>query len=153
MNVNEFLFSGGAGGIFTDIIYRSLGIADSVLATNSPIDMHVGYNTRRVHCATRLSANTNAGADAECRVDTTKEREEGERNRGRGNMLELIQLSAACRGSQYRDIVPVCGGSAERVADTSRRGKERGGGEVRVAKRGMEVKEELISLPRVFRNK
>lgn len=28
-------------------------------------------------------------------------------------MLELIQLSAACRGSQYRDIVPVCGGSAE----------------------------------------
>jgi len=43
---------------------------------------------------------------------------------GRGNMLELIQLSAACRGSQYRDIVPVCGGSAERVADTSSSGKE-----------------------------
>lgn len=42
-------------------------------------------------------------------------------------MLELIQLSAACRGSQYRDIVPVCGGSAERVVDTSCTGKEGGG--------------------------
>lgn len=45
---------------------------------------------------------------------------------GRGNMLELIQLSAACRGSQYRDIVPVCGGSAERVADASSSRKEGG---------------------------
>lgn len=44
---------------------------------------------------------------------------------GWGNMLDLIQLSAACRGSQYRDIVPVCGGSAERVVDTSCTRKER----------------------------
>lgn len=45
-----------------------------------------------------------------------RERERGggeeERNDGRGNMLELIQFSAACRELQYRDIVPVCGGSA-----------------------------------------
>lgn len=40
-------------------------------------------------------------------------------------MPELIQLSAACRGSQYRDIVPVCGGSAERVVDTSRSSAEK----------------------------
>lgn len=49
-------------------------------------------------------------------------------------MLELIQLSAACRGSQYRDIVPVCGGSAERVADTSCSGK--GGGESESGEKG-----------------
>lgn len=59
-------------------------------------------------------------------------------------MLELIQLSAACRGSQYRDIVPICGGSAERVADTSRNRKE-GGGES--GEKGYALKEELISLP------
>lgn len=69
-------------------------------------------------------------------------------------MLELIQLSAACRGSQYRDIVPVCGGSAERVVDTSctlKRGwRQRSENAV---ERGTAVKGELISLPRVFRSK
>lgn len=68
-------------------------------------------------------------------------------------MLELIQLSDACRGSQYRDIVPVCGGSAERVVDTSCTGKEGGGkgqGDENLMERGIAVKGELISLPRSF---
>lgn len=54
---------------------------------------------------------------------------------GRENMLELIQLSAACRGSQYRDIVPVCGGSTERVVDTSCNAK---GGERKGKRNGSE---------------
>lgn len=58
------------------------------------------------------------------------------REAGSGNMLELIQLSAACRGSQCRDIVPVCGGSVERVVDTSRGGK--GGGKREKVKAGRE---------------
>lgn len=31
-------------------------------------------------------------------------------------MLELIQLSVACRGLQYRDIVPVCGSAPPNVS-------------------------------------
>lgn len=110
--------------------------------------MHVGYNTRRVHCATRLNANTDARvarADAEHQQSWIQSRYNyGERGRGvkqGGNMLELIQLSVACRGLQYRDIVPVCGGSAERVADTSS-GKER---EVRMTKRDTVVKRGAIA--------
>jgi len=64
-------------------------------------------------------------------------------------MLELIQLSVACRGSQYRDIVPVCGGSAERVADTNRNRKE-GGDES--GEKGYALKEELADLTSEINN-
>lgn len=80
-------FSDGTEGVFIVVIYQSLGVEGLVLATDSPIDMHIGYNTRRIHCATRLSVNTDA--EGECRASAEQmqsrynygEGRRGERNR------------------------------------------------------------------------